>query len=199
MRIQSDISVCVVSRDRPEALAGFLRSLLREADPVLIEVIVIDNGSITALATLLGKEFPQVTFLEMGRTEAWPVAVNRGLDLAAGRYLAVFDDGFVAQPGCLQPLLTYLDDHPEIGLAGLSSVFAGLVMRREMLDEVGLFDEGFCSPLVLRELCRRCRRAGWRGLDFPSRDFPLPTAERLSFLADWPRYAWRWLAMILRG
>lgn len=118
MRIQPDLSVCVVSRDRPAMVRTFLRSLYRVAEPVLFEAIIVDNGSGSALAAQLEEEFPEVLFLEMGRPESWTEAVNRALLLAGGRYYGVFDDDVVLQPESLHRLLSHLDDHPEIGLAG---------------------------------------------------------------------------------
>lgn len=38
---------------------------------------------------------------------------------------------------------------------------ASLMMRRSVLDEIGLFDEGFFLYFEETDLCRRARRAGW--------------------------------------
>ena len=45
---------------------------------------------------------------------------------------------------------------------------AALLVRREALDEVGLFDEGFFLYSEETDLCRRLRTAGWRTQFFPS-------------------------------
>ena len=45
---------------------------------------------------------------------------------------------------------------------------AALLVRREALDEVGLFDEGFFIYSEETDLCRRLRDAGWRTQYFPS-------------------------------
>ena len=45
---------------------------------------------------------------------------------------------------------------------------AALLVRREALDEVGLFDEGFFIYSEETDLCRRLRSAGWRTQYFPS-------------------------------
>ena len=44
---------------------------------------------------------------------------------------------------------------------------AALLLRREALDAVGLFDEGFFIYSEETDLCRRLRRAGWRTRYFP--------------------------------
>src|SRR5690606_32440824 len=38
---------------------------------------------------------------------------------------------------------------------------ASMILRREMLDEVGLFDETFFLYFEETDLCRRAKRAGW--------------------------------------
>jgi N-acetylglucosaminyl-diphospho-decaprenol L-rhamnosyltransferase len=45
---------------------------------------------------------------------------------------------------------------------------AALLVRREALDEVGLFDEGFFIYSEETDICRRLRDAGWRTQFFPS-------------------------------
>jgi N-acetylglucosaminyl-diphospho-decaprenol L-rhamnosyltransferase len=44
---------------------------------------------------------------------------------------------------------------------------AALLLRREALDDVGLFDEGFFIYSEETDLCRRLRTAGWRTQYFP--------------------------------
>ena len=44
---------------------------------------------------------------------------------------------------------------------------AALLLRREALDEVGVFDEGFFIYSEETDLCRRLRAAGWRTQYFP--------------------------------
>jgi GT2 family glycosyltransferase len=44
---------------------------------------------------------------------------------------------------------------------------AALLLRREALDEVGVFDEGFFIYSEETDLCRRLRAAGWRTQFFP--------------------------------
>jgi N-acetylglucosaminyl-diphospho-decaprenol L-rhamnosyltransferase len=47
------------------------------------------------------------------------------------------------------------------------AIGAALVLRRQALGEVGLFDEGFFLYSEEVDLCRRLRRAGWRACYFP--------------------------------
>ena len=44
---------------------------------------------------------------------------------------------------------------------------ASLLMRRQVLEEIGLFDEGFFLYFEETDLCRRARRAGWSTIYVP--------------------------------
>lgn len=67
---------------------------------------------------------------------------------------------------------------------------ASVLMRREMLDEIGLFDETFFLYYEETELCRRAARAGWQTFYVPESKVEHVGSASTS-MKDWartPRY-----------
>ncbi|MEJ2032487.1 MAG: glycosyltransferase, partial [Deltaproteobacteria bacterium] len=183
---------------------------------------------------------------ETDQDETPPVAGNRALRLASGRYLALFTAAALFSSESLLQLVTFLDDRPEVGLAGPRLQTAGgftlptagsfpsplrllataartsvgiqpglltapsfsrevdwlagngLIIRREVLDEIGLLAEELAFLWDL-EYGLRAWRAGWHA--FFLREvrmgcpFSLPVpAGAGSLLAESGRYLRRlWL------
>ena len=67
---------------------------------------------------------------------------------------------------------------------------ASVLMRREMLDEIGLFDETFFLYYEETELCRRAARAGWKTFYVPASEVA-HVGSASTAMKDWartPRY-----------
>ena len=67
---------------------------------------------------------------------------------------------------------------------------ASVLMRREMLDEIGLFDETFFLYYEETELCRRAARAGWQTFYVPASEVA-HVGSASTAMKDWartPRY-----------
>lgn len=101
-RDASALSVIVCTRDRPQALAGCLRSLLAQHCPAG-EVLVVDNSS-TGSAREACDRFAGVRYVHEPRP-GLSVARNRGLAEGRGEFLAFTDDDVEASRGWTAELL----------------------------------------------------------------------------------------------
>jgi glycosyltransferase involved in cell wall biosynthesis len=119
------ISVVVSTYDRPERLAGLLRSLRAQTlDPGRVEVVVVDNGS--------GPETGALLTLERDRGELSLICERRavslgpaggrnvGWRLATARLVAFTDDDCAPAPGWLAALLAAAAAHPGAVVQGLT-------------------------------------------------------------------------------
>ncbi|OIP47265.1 MAG: hypothetical protein COZ12_03540 [Deltaproteobacteria bacterium CG_4_10_14_3_um_filter_60_8] len=118
MDLVPDLSFCIVARQGPEQLRAILQALYDTAGQIMFEVFVVDCGTGPGLAGMLGRHFPAVHLFDNPGQPSWAEASNLALRLARGRYLALWDDDLLCHPGCLHALLGFLDDTPEVGLAG---------------------------------------------------------------------------------
>lgn len=116
MESEIDCTVCVATKN-PRFVNRFLQALFDHADPVSLQVIVINMGEDKSLDFIVGT-FPDVIIFESNVEESPAKAWNRVLQLGRGRYVAVCHDEIVLEEGSLQSLIDFLDDNPDAGLVG---------------------------------------------------------------------------------
>jgi len=114
----SNISVIIVSWNARGYLRDCLQSIRNTGRGCIREVIVVDNASSDGSPEMTAREFPEVKLIQTGENLGFAKANNRGLEIAAGTYLALVNSDVVVQPQCFQKLLAFLDSRPEVGLAG---------------------------------------------------------------------------------
>lgn len=111
---------------------------------------------------------------------------NDGLKAARGKYICYLDHDDTYRLGFLEVMSSYLDEHPEVGLAYCDSIWhrngeradlarsvdfnmvrmvrrniigvLTVMHRREIVDKIGYFKRGFCRPFAHS---RRRGRADW--------------------------------------
>ena len=188
------ISAVVPTWNRADLLRRALCSL-EGAD----EVIVVDNGSTEPL------DIGRARLLRLDRNYGFAYAVNRGLEVARGDWVAVINNDVVLAPGYLEELratgadfstgLILQEGAPDrvdaafdlLTRGGLAcrvgqgrpaaefqtereiqfAPWTAVLLRRAVLDRVGLLDESFESYMEDVEFGLRCGLAGIRGRFVP--------------------------------
>ena len=159
-------SVVIPSRDRPESLARTLEALRQQETARPWELIVVDDGSSPPLAGELLKGLPDARLVR--RDGVGPArARNAGIAEARGRYVLFTDDDTEPLPGWLDAAVCHLERHAaDAGVEGRveSPPFdplhahslrndapggywtCNIEYRKQVLDRLGGFDEGFPFP-----------------------------------------------------
>jgi GT2 family glycosyltransferase len=114
----SDISVIIVSWNARGYLRDCLNSIRETGGSCIREVVVVDNASSDGSPEMVVEQFSEVKLIQTGKNLGFARANNRGIQLAAGSYLALINSDVVVHPGCFQKLAAFLDAHPEAGLVG---------------------------------------------------------------------------------
>lgn len=128
------VSVVLPVRDAAATLGAALRSVLGQSFGDF-EVLVMDDGSIDGspkIASALAD--CRIRVVQDGVRLGLADRLNRGIDLAQGRYIARMDADDLCFPERLARQAQYLDDHPETDLVGCRAV-----VFRHQGDLVGLF------------------------------------------------------------
>jgi GT2 family glycosyltransferase len=187
-----DCTALVPTVDRPGSLGACLASLAA-LEPRLREIVVLDQGwgeEARALAAAAGARHLRLDARGLSR------ARNAGIAATQGEWLFFPDDDCTVAPGFSTAVRRFATAHPEADflcgrvqtptgtplapdMGGVpaairtaravlrTAVSAGLLVRRRLLEKVGLFDERFGvggrfpsgeeSDLLLRALAAGCR------------------------------------------
>lgn len=96
------------------------RVLLRVLTHVATPAIVVDNGSTDATVERVRRTFPEVRVIALD-SDVGAMAYNIGARAAHTRYVAFSDDRSWWEAGAVESAAASLDEHPSIGLVGVSS------------------------------------------------------------------------------
>jgi GT2 family glycosyltransferase len=112
------VSVLVAVHDGERYVGTALKSVLRQSVSDL-ELVVVDDGSTDSTPELLASlEDPRVRVARNEERRGLAGALNRGLDVVSGRYVARMDADDVALPHWLARVLARLGSQPEVALVG---------------------------------------------------------------------------------
>jgi GT2 family glycosyltransferase/glycosyltransferase involved in cell wall biosynthesis len=131
------VSTVIVNHERRDLLQICLESLRRALAEVEedTELIVVDNGSRDGSAELVRERFPDVKVVELGRNEGFAGGVTRGIEVANGEWIAVFNNDTTIEPDAVRIMLEAGRVHPRVGAVAAQMRFAD---RRDVLNSAGL-------------------------------------------------------------
>lgn len=113
-----DLAVIVVSTNEAQWLRACLTSVFEHSGACSLDVVVADNASTDGTAELVTEEFPQVRVVPCVN-RGFAHANNRGLETTNARYVLFLNPDTEIRTGTFEALLRHLDEHREVGLAGV--------------------------------------------------------------------------------
>jgi len=133
------LSVIIVNYNVKYYLAQCLDAVLRAAEGLECEVIVIDNRSTDGSAAYIRRLFPDICFIENESNEGFSRANNRAIAQASGEYILLLNPDTVIAEHTLAAVCDFMDKNPATGALGV-----------KMIDGFGKFlpesKRGFPSP-----------------------------------------------------
>jgi glycosyltransferase involved in cell wall biosynthesis len=148
-----DVSVILAVRDGGDHLAKAIDSILVQTF-ANFELIAVNDGSTDKTAAYLDSiSDPRLrVFHQNGAGLA--AALNRGISLARGRYLARQDHDDLADPNRISKQVEFLDSHPECALIGTRAAIwvgdtpSGRFHDHPIEDKILRFELLFNNPFV---------------------------------------------------
>ena len=116
-------SIVIPLFNKVEYTAECLASIAEHTDPALYEVVLVDNGSTDATGTLLDQLDGDVQIVRNPTNLGFARGCNQGAEAARGRHLVFCNNDVEARDGWLEPLLTILDDEPDVAIVGARLLF----------------------------------------------------------------------------
>jgi GT2 family glycosyltransferase len=150
----SDFSIIIVSWNARAYLHDCLSSIRQTGGGCVREVIVVDNASSDGSPEMVTAQFPEVKLIQTGENLGFARANNRGVKVATGDYLALVNSDVVVHPGCFQKLAAFLNDRPEVGLAGPKIIGRDGLLQRSCRLLPGVWNL-VCEALALDRLFAR--------------------------------------------
>jgi GT2 family glycosyltransferase len=110
------VSIVVISFNNRRYVDGCLGSL-GELNYAGCEIVVVDNASTDGTAEYIETHYPNVHLVRAGANLGFGGGNNLGAAHATGEYLAFINMDTVADAEWLTPLVTMIEENPDVGLA----------------------------------------------------------------------------------
>ena len=123
----ADVAIIVVSMNSGKWLPACLSSVLRHAGDATLDVVVVDNESTDDTRSVVEANFPQVRVLQ-SPNRGFASGNNRGLESTSARYVLFLNPDTEIRSGTFSSLVSFLDEHTDIGLVGARQVTADDVL-----------------------------------------------------------------------
>jgi GT2 family glycosyltransferase len=112
------LSVIIVSYNTREMTLDCLRTLTVELSGIESEIWVVDNASEDGSAEAVRRDFPEVHLIASDKNLGFGAANNRGMERSKGDAILLLNSDAFPRPGAIAALLKYLEQHPDVGVAG---------------------------------------------------------------------------------
>lgn len=146
------ISVVIPNWNGKRFLKDFFESALgQRVEGEEVELIVVDNGSTDGSREVIQDFYPGVRIVALDANRGFSAAVNAGIKVARGEWIALFNNDLRMTPSTLEAMYMTLRKHPETGFcAAKMLLFDQPHLINAAGDGVGLdgnpFNVGFLQP-----------------------------------------------------
>jgi GT2 family glycosyltransferase len=120
----ADLAVIVVSYNSSRWLHGCLRSVYAHTGNITLDTVVVDNGSWDASVEVVEREFPDARVVR-SENRGFAHGNNRGFETVDAPFVLFLNPDTEIRTGTFETLLSYLREHPSVGLVGCRHVSRG--------------------------------------------------------------------------
>lgn len=115
MALGNILSVIILNWNGEKLLKEFLPSVVANTQGPEVEVIVADNGSTDDSLKVMCEDFPNVKILAFDENLGFAEGYNRAISEVKAEFVVLLNSDVETPPGWWQPMLAFMDSHPEVG------------------------------------------------------------------------------------
>lgn len=112
---KASTAVVILNWNGSALLRRFLPSVIANTPRSVARVIVADNGSTDESLSLLAGDFPEVEVMKMNRNYGFAEGYNRAIAAIEAKYIVLLNSDVSTPAGWLQPLVEFMESHPDAG------------------------------------------------------------------------------------
>ena len=106
------VAIVILNWNGADMMRRFLPSVVQHSPEA--DIVVVDNGSTDDSLQWLEHEMPQVRRVVLDQNYGFADGYHRGLKEVEAEYYLLLNSDVEVREGWLQPMLTYMDAHPEV-------------------------------------------------------------------------------------
>ncbi|WPU96182.1 glycosyltransferase family 2 protein [Mucilaginibacter sabulilitoris] len=116
------LSVVIINYNTCDMLRLALNSVVRAAQDVINEILVVDNGSADRSLAMLKDEFPAVKVIANAKNEGIAKAYNQALKQVTGEYVLMVSADTITGKKTIEKALEFMDMHTDAGGLGVRMI-----------------------------------------------------------------------------
>ena len=109
------VAVIILNWNGAALLRRYLPTVISGTDAAVADIIVADNGSTDNSLQVLREEFPEVKVLAFEKNYGFAEGYNLAIGQTMYPYTVLLNSDVRTPQGWLNPLLDYMEAHPEVG------------------------------------------------------------------------------------
>ena len=130
------VAVIILNWNGAALLRRYLPTVIAGTDAAVADIIVADNGSTDNSLQVLREEFPEVKVLAFEKNHGFAEGYNLAIGQTMYPYTVLLNSDVRTPQGWLNPLLDYMEAHPEVG-AVMPKLLHDREDGREMFEYAG--------------------------------------------------------------
>ncbi len=154
-----DLSLIIPSWNAKKYLCACIESIYRETGNCQFEIIVVDNGSSDGSSEMVEETFSQVKLVKNKDNLGFAKACNIGIKRASGKYLIIINSDVLLEKKCIELMLNYMKQQPQIGILGPQIHGQDGLLQRSCMGFPNLWSI-FCRALALDTLFPKSKLFG---------------------------------------
>ncbi len=131
------VAVIILNWNGAELLRRYLPTVIAGTDAAIADVIVADNGSTDNSLQVLQEEFPGVKVLRFEENHGFAQGYNLAIGQTMYPYTVLLNSDVRTPEGWLNPLLDYMEAHPQVGAVMPKLLHDGSEGDQTMFDYAG--------------------------------------------------------------